>query len=551
MSAKQVVALNFDVEALKQSLRFAFASDLSVIQELIQNARRAGANTVWVNTGISAAGVPMLTVLDNGCGLEDFQVLLSVATSGWSDQTKATESPYGLGFLSAVYSAKHVEVISRGKVLRLDQDRVLTNGQFEVEIYEGELPDGAVTSVALHGLNVDKVANNIASMVKGYPIDIVFNGRSLERTDSLDGSFTKVRSGHIKRNSASFSTSHIRVYLQGFCVHQERFGYRATLGDVVHLDPTKFYGKFPDRDIVINQVEMLKQVHDELRHLYVESLIEAKKRLPPAVFMETYYELANSLNMLQIFNDLDVLPKSFLNQVHALPFDSEFQAEYLHPGLEEEFFTRSDLQAEGIVIGDLEPYRAEDDTDNTRRWIFAYASDAWMIAKTLDEAHWVHHLVTLHEESDVTMEPVGVIRQGQADSMRLHCIGATNLVLCNDVKVTMGDASHLVGTPVYDEEANAVYITMDDTGPAYIDDCVIQQVSSYRWDDDFHEDERDEDVHAINQMARELASDSPEEQLALSLGAAISDYSKIRSMTCTIKVDANGKVEVLSLGPNA
>jgi hypothetical protein len=551
MSSKQVVALSFDLNALKQSLRFAFASDLTVIQELIQNARRAGATTVWVNTGMSPAGTPVLTVLDNGVGLEDFQVLLSVATSGWSDETKAAEGPYGLGFLSAVYSAKHVEVISRGKVVRLDQERVLSDGQFEVQTFEGELPPGAVTSVALHGINVEKVAMNIAQMVKGYPIDIVFNGTKMERADSLDGSFTQVGCGHIKRNNLTFSTSHIRVYLQGFCVHQERIGYRATLGDIVHLDPTKFHGKFPDRDVVINQVEMLKQVHDELRSLYVETLIEAKKRLDPGVFIETYYDLANSLGMLKIFNDLDVLPKSFLDQVHALPHDSEFTPEYLHPGMEGEFFTRADLEAPDIILGDLDKFYAEDDTDNTRRWIFAYAAGAWMISKPLDEGHWVHSLVTLHGESDVTMDPVVILRKGVADSMRLQCVGAANLVLCKNVLVTMNGDSHLVGEPVYDEEANAIYITMDDGVPAYVSDLVLQQISSYRWDDDFHEDECDEDVHAINQMARELASDTPEEQLALSLEAAISDYSKIRSMSFTAKVDDKGKVEVLSLGPTA
>ena len=547
MSANQVVALSFDVNALKQSLRFAFASDLTVVQELIQNARRAGATTVWVNTGMSPSGAPMLTVLDNGCGLEDFQVLLSVATSGWSDETKAADGPYGLGFLSAVYSAKHVEVISRGKVLRLDQESVLSDGQFEVQIFEGELPAGAVTSVALHGINVQKVASNIAQMVKGYPTDIVFNGQNIDRLDSLDGSFTKVGCGHIKRNNRSFSTSHVRAYLQGFCVHQERLGYRVTLGDIVHLDPTKFYGKFPDRDVVINQVEMLKQVHDELRSLYLDSLIEAKKRLHPAVFIETYYELANSLGMLKIFNDLDVLPKSFLDHVHAMPCDSEYTNLYIYPGVEGEFFTRAELQSGDIVIGDLEQFCVEDDTDNTRRWIFAYAANAWMISKELDENHWVHSLVTLHEESDVTMEPVGIQRQAPSDSMRLHCIGAANLVLCEDIKVTMGATSHLLGEPVYDEAANAVYITMRDSAPAYVQHAVIQQISSYRWDDDFHEDERDEDVHAINQMARELASSSPEEQLGLSIEAAIADYSKIRSLTCTIVIDAAGKVAVMKM----
>lgn len=551
MSEKQVVALRFDVAALKHSMRFAFASDLTVIQELIQNARRAGATTIWVNTGVSASGEPTLSVLDNGCGLEDFQVLLQVATSGWSEETKVSEGPYGMGFLSAVYGSRQVDVVSRGKVLRLDQKSVLADGQFEVEDFDGELPEHVVTSVTMHGIDAGKVASNIANIVRGYPIQLIFNGRQLDRLDSLDGTFTKVESGHIKRNNRSFSTSHVRVYLQGFCVHKEQYGNRGDLGDVVHLDPTKFHGKFPDRDVVINQAEMLVQVHQNLRALYVDSLMEAKKRLHPAAFMEAYYDLACSLNMLEVFNDLEVLPQSFLKQVCGMPHDTEYRDAYLQAGAEGRFFTKEELQSGDVIIGELDAFNAEDDTENTRRWLFAFAVKAWMISKDLDEEHWVHGLVTLHEECDVSMEAVGVLRTGKADYMRLHCIGEANIVLCEDIKVIMGDAHHLLGEPVYDEDANAFYIPMRDGSPTYVDDFVVQQICSYSWDDNFHEDERDEDVRRINQMIRELASNSPEEQLALSLEAAIADYSKIRGMTCTIKVDDKGKVEVLSLGAAA
>lgn len=549
MTQKQVVALSFDLEALKHSMRFAFANDLTVIQELIQNARRAGATTVWVTTGLSADGSPTVAIIDNGRGLEDFSVLLRVATSGWNDETKANEGPYGLGFMSAVYSAKHVEVVSLGKVLRMDRDRVLADGKFEVEDYEEALPDGAVTAVTLHGIDATKVTQNIEHLVRGYAIDVICNGRSLPRPDSLDGSYRATTVGHVKRNCTAYGKGHVRVYLQGFCVHSEMGGgYRSVHYDVVHLDPTKWHGKFPDRDVVINQADMLAAVQEQLRALYVESLLEAKKRLPPGEFVETYHSLAQSLGMLKVFNDVDVLPKSFFRQVEGMPHDTEYPGEFLQQGQEGEFFTRADLEAPGIVVGQLEMYSAEDDVDNTRRWVFAYASNAWMLRTDLDDEHWVYHLVSLHEESDVTMRPVGVTRKRKVDSYRLHCVGTVELVLCDDIEVILdGSETLLLGVPVYDEENATIYVPIRDGAPMYIDSSVIQQVSSYRWDDDFHEDERDEDERAINQMVRELASDTPEEQLALSIEAAISSYSNVRKLTCTIEVDAAGKVKVLSM----
>jgi hypothetical protein len=551
MSAKQVVALKFDVDALKHSMRYAFASDITVIQELIQNARRAGASTVWVNTGVSPAGENTLSVLDNGCGLMDFQVLLQVANSGWSDETKANEGPYGMGFLSAIYGAKHVEVVSQGKVLRLDQEGVLNDREFEVEVFDGSLPTGTVTSVTMFGLDTVKILNNISSIVRGYPIDVIVNGQTMNRPDSLDGSFCKVGVGHIKRVNATFNVAHVRVYLQGFAVRTESLGYRSVQHDVVHLDPAKFHGKFPDRDVVVNQAEMMAEVTEQLRSLYTETLLEARKRLSPVTFMENYYDMAASLGMLQLFNDIEVIPKSFMQQVCAMPHDTEYPQEYLFPGNDGEFFTKASLAAGEVVLAELETYTTEYDTENSKRWIFAYAAKAWTLKKQLDEHHWLHGLVTVHEESDVTLEPVGVIRRGNADGMRLQCLGAPGLVLCEDIKVSMGDISFLLGEPVANEEDNVIYVVVRDQAPLYIENAVVQQLASYRWDDDFHEDERDDDVHAINQMARELASNSPEEQLALSIEAAISDYSKVRSLTCTIQVDAKGKVKVLSLGHNA
>lgn len=546
MTEKQVVALSFDLEALKHSMRFAFANDLTVIQELIQNARRAGATTVWVTTGVSADGIQTVSIIDNGRGLEDFSVLLRVASSSWNDETKANEGPYGLGFMSAVYSAKYVEVVSIGKVLRMDQDRVLADGKFEVEDYEEALPNGAVTAVTLHGIDATKVTQNIERLVSGYAIDVICNGRSLPRPDMLDGSYRATAIGLIKRNCTAYN-SNVRVYLQGFCVHSEMSRGRCPAKyDVVHLDPTKFHGKFPDRDVVINQSEMLEAVLEQLRSLYVESLLEAKQRLSPGMFVETYYHMAASLRMLNVFNDVDVLPRHFFRQVEGMPHDTEYP-EFLLTGKEGTFFTRAELEAPGMVICELEMYSSECDFANTRRWVFAYASNAWMLHTGLDEEHWVYRLVSLHEESDVTMRPVGITRKRKADTYRLHCAGGVELVLCEDIEVILdGSETHLLGEPVYDEENATIYVPIRNGAPMDVYSSVIQQVASYSWDDNFHEDMCDEDVRAINQMIRELASDTPEEQLALSIEAAISSYSNVRNLTCTIEVDGAGKVVVLS-----
>lgn len=547
MSEKEVVALSFDLDALKQSMRFAFANDLTVIQELMQNARRAGASVVWVNTAVTESGEKTLSILDNGCGLESFQVLLHIAKSGWGEDVRANESPYGMGFLSAVYFSKHVEVISRRKVLRMDQAQVLSDGQFEVEDFDGELPHAAVTSVTMHGIDTEKVAGRIAAIVRGYPISVIFNGKALDCPDALDNSFQETTVGSIKRRCTSFHTQDMRVYLQGFKVH-EVGGYHSNSPDVVHLDPARFFGKFPDRDVVVNQAEMLIEAQGELKNIYAQALLEAKRRLPALEFMETYRSMAESLGQLEVFNDIDVIPKSFLRQVNAMPHDTQDRDEYMTRGRELDGFTRQELERGEVMIGDLEPYQAEDDTDNSRRWIFAYAVKAWMLKERLHEGHWIHGLVSIHDEQTVTMQAVGVRRSGMVDGRRLHCIGQVELVLCEDVTVTMDGTSFMLGEPVADEETGHIYVPISDGKPAYIDSSVVQQFSSYRWDDEFHKDDRDEDEQALNQMARELSTDTPEEHLALTLEAAITSYSSIRSLVCTFEVNSRGEVTVQAMG---
>lgn len=81
-----------DEKALRQSLRFAFANHDTVVQELIQNARRAGASKVIVNY---SAETQELFIVDDGCGIDDFSKLMTIGVSGWSQSVAQAEKPYG------------------------------------------------------------------------------------------------------------------------------------------------------------------------------------------------------------------------------------------------------------------------------------------------------------------------------------------------------------------------------------------------------------------------------------------------------------------------
>src|SRR5579872_1508238 len=68
--------------------------------EVLQNARRAGATLIEVTIEDAEPGSNscVLTVKDNGSGIENFQNLLTLGDSGWDSATQAVEDPAGMGF---------------------------------------------------------------------------------------------------------------------------------------------------------------------------------------------------------------------------------------------------------------------------------------------------------------------------------------------------------------------------------------------------------------------------------------------------------------------
>ncbi|HBG27646.1 MAG: hypothetical protein A2Y10_10410 [Planctomycetes bacterium GWF2_41_51] len=98
----------------KASRLFTGTLDGRII-EILQNARRAGATEVRIS---NKDGV--VTVQDNGCGIEDFQKLLDLGGSGWDEKLEAGEDPAGVGLFSL--APRKVTIISANKQVVIDKD---------------------------------------------------------------------------------------------------------------------------------------------------------------------------------------------------------------------------------------------------------------------------------------------------------------------------------------------------------------------------------------------------------------------------------------------
>ena len=103
------IQVRVNEEGALRNQRFAFSDRYTLITELLQNARRAGADRIEVAFD---AATQVLRVTDNGRGIEDFQKLLVFNESGWDDAAV----PNALAGAAAKGSAGALGCASGGRV---------------------------------------------------------------------------------------------------------------------------------------------------------------------------------------------------------------------------------------------------------------------------------------------------------------------------------------------------------------------------------------------------------------------------------------------------
>jgi anti-sigma regulatory factor (Ser/Thr protein kinase) len=89
------------------------ASPTTVFNELLQNARRAGAKEVVVTLeAFEDNNSVRVKFADDGIGMEDPAALLCLADKGWDDETENREDPAGMGFF-CLSNFREVHIASR------------------------------------------------------------------------------------------------------------------------------------------------------------------------------------------------------------------------------------------------------------------------------------------------------------------------------------------------------------------------------------------------------------------------------------------------------
>lgn len=275
-----------NLPGLLSAMRYAFNDATSFVFELLQNARRAGATQITLRTAPGKNGTVFLVVEDNGAGLDCPSVLLNLATSGWDQEIKDSDDPFGVGFLSCVYAGSRVRVQSRFGGITFDTASVIAG---EAQAVDPCLPpcDGVRVIVECsQSPNLERLTRDL----DGFPVAVSINGENVERPRALESLRSDADLMEVEldigrlflpkelREVCPHALMNTVLFVQGFPIKNghRRYTLGKLGGAALHLTSEAAKPAFPDRmrlhDHDVRWTELSRRVHQEVADYYTRLL---------------------------------------------------------------------------------------------------------------------------------------------------------------------------------------------------------------------------------------------------------------------------------------
>lgn len=176
-----------DAQAITRVTRLFNGTLADVLGELFQNARRAGATRVDVET-LHDGEHTILIVRDDGRGIDDPAALLALGHSGWDERIAASEDPAGMGVFSL--AGRHVEVRSRPRAEPVGWRVMIPAHAWEcgtpLPLEPCAAPFGTEFRIALPEAWTRNVTGDVQAAALHYPLAVSIDGVPCERRDFLD-----------------------------------------------------------------------------------------------------------------------------------------------------------------------------------------------------------------------------------------------------------------------------------------------------------------------------------------------------------------------------
>jgi hypothetical protein len=271
-------------EAIGKVGRLFNASIGDILNELLQNARRAGATKVMIEQIDDSRFGRAVRIADDGAGIEDPRSLFSLGYSGWSAALTQSEDAAGMGFFA---------LANRGAAIVARQKETAQSWAIEAmpEAFHGRQPIDVVPGPASHaGVTItfpetdrDHVARAVPDAARFFPLPVIFNGEEMRHSDFLAEAehveeWRGVRIGVFERDSvykdianANFHGVTLRMPLPTLSQHWHR-NYWAGI-DVVDCAHLKLV--LPARKEVVRNA-MFEALVEEIQRVYFR-LVSARR----------------------------------------------------------------------------------------------------------------------------------------------------------------------------------------------------------------------------------------------------------------------------------
>lgn len=526
------VQVRINEEGALRNQRYAFTDRFTLISELLQNARRAGAQRIEI-TYDEASG--MLRVVDDGCGIAAFQKLLTFNESGWDPDTCDQERPFGIGFSKCLYSASRCIVASRNRKIDFLTADALARKPIEVVALEHH----PHTAVELHDVRLPGLAHRLQTMCSGFPVPVWFNGSALPRMHAI-GQLPFLRTDiglvYLTGTGSGKHTSHTLVFLQGFCVMRPAY-FGEDQVNVVHLDSRQFVARLPDRDKLIDEDDQKRRIDACLQSLWRQVLLDAKTRMEAQAFVDAYFDAMRGWGHLDLLNDIPLLPTKACERIVGYPIQEGYEAcDYLAPM--EQSLSRREVEDGSAVLVSLDAVNS----DNAACWMLAKAKGYLVFSPaSLHRDHWVQPHVRTIDDQGIRVTAVG-------EQCRVTLEGCwiwPCVILCDAVAITAGDDGVTIRDEgVYHDDAIFVPIGESSGEP-------VRQASDFIDSNDrFLEGDRDSDRDALADLIPRLRSVDPQATLdSLLRELKLERYPLLHGKSFQLKVGRGRGEHVVELIP--
>lgn len=490
------IQVRINEEGALRNQRHAFSNRFTLVSELLQNARRAGAALIEIHHDAAAQ---MLRVHDDGRGIHDFQKLLSLHESGWDAETRAEEQPFGVGFSKCLYAASRCIVTSGHRRVDIDTEAALAKAMIDVE-QVAEAVHG--TRVELHGVDLPELAQHVETLCLGFPVPVWFNGQPLSRrfaVESLATMPSPMGEVHLVGTRSGEHTRETMVFLQGFCVLKPTWCSYDKV-NVAHLDSRQFMARLPDRDKLIDEDQQRKRIDAELTACWRQTLEVAKGQLPPEQFVETYYAAMRAWGHLDLMNDLDALPAALFDQVVGYPIqDDSGQREYVETVASAP--SRAEIESGAVTLVVLDWVNDE----NAPRWMLARARGHLVFDWVgLHGDHWARQHVVYLEDDSMQVEAIDEVARTELEGRWVM----PTVILCEAVRVRIGDQVAEIDDAGVCHDGVVYVPAGENSGEP------VRQLSSFTDEhDQFLDGDMDTDREALADLIRHLRSADPVDTL--------------------------------------